>query len=296
MSSSPLVSVIIPTFNRPDLLRQTLASVVYQTYENIEIIVVDDGTPGDENQKLCSEMSQINYIKIDNSGGAAKPRNIGIDNAKGELIAFLDDDDIWLPEKIEKQIAVLNANPDYDLVHGYCKIIDLEGNETGRIIGRTQDPKDKHGAVAMKMLGNWTLMMPTPLLRKSLVEKVGYFNEKMPQAGEDVEYWLRCALVSKFYYMDECLAHYRYHQSTGKQLSDHYLELPSHLLEVLKNANRRGIVDEATFRKGKKRLEIMVLKQSPKIRWKTFHKLSEINPFWFVTFGNIKLLAKKLFT
>ncbi len=296
MSETPLVSVIIPTYNRPALLKQTLASVAYQTYENIEIIVVDDGTPGDENRLLCEAMNNVNYIKIENSGGAARPRNEGKRRSKGSLVAFLDDDDIWLPDKVEKQVRILKENPDFGLVHGYCKIIDLEGNETGRIIGKTGDINAKHGDVALKMIGNWTLMMPTPLLRRELVEEVGDFNESMPQAGEDVEYWLRCALVTKFYYLDECLAMYRYYQSTGKQLAGQYTELPVYLKNALKNALQNNIIDDNFYKQAKKKLEIMVLKQAPKIRLKTFRKLNEINPFWFVTFGNIKLLAKKLFT
>ena len=91
--SQALVSVIIPTYNRTHFLKETLNSIVSQTYSNIEIIVVDDGTPGDDNEKLCSEYNNLTYIKINNSGGPASPRNVGISNSKGKYIAFVDDDE-----------------------------------------------------------------------------------------------------------------------------------------------------------------------------------------------------------
>ena len=97
----PLVSVIIPTYNRTDYLKITLNSVLSQTYKNIEIIVVDDGSEGDANKILCDSFSNVIYIKIKNSGGPARPRNTGIKAAKGELIGFTDDDDIWLPQKLK---------------------------------------------------------------------------------------------------------------------------------------------------------------------------------------------------
>ena len=105
MKSGPLVSVIVSTHNRADLLCETLDSILSQTYENFELIVVDDGST-DNTEEVVKRHSagRINYLKIDNWGGPARPRNIGIEKAKGKYIAFCDDDDIWLPKKLEKQI------------------------------------------------------------------------------------------------------------------------------------------------------------------------------------------------
>ena len=176
MQNFPLVSVIIPTYNRPDFLKLTIESILCQTYPKLEIIVVDDGSPGDHNQQLCKQFPEVNYIKIPNSGGPARPRNIGIGRAEGEYIALVDDDDIWLPEKIEKQVHILNTNPDFGLVHGPCEIIDENGTKTGKVMGRKGASCEKHGDVKLRMIGNWTIMMPTPLVRNTVFKQVGGFN------------------------------------------------------------------------------------------------------------------------
>ncbi len=93
----PLVSVIIPTYKRTAYLKLTLDSIQNQTFQDFEVIVVDDGTPTEENRLLCEQYEKVQYIKIENSGGPAKPRNFGIQKAKGKYLAFVDDDDIWLP-------------------------------------------------------------------------------------------------------------------------------------------------------------------------------------------------------
>jgi len=240
---SPLVSVIIPTYNRAHYLKLTIESVLAQTYRNLEIIVVDDGTSGDLNEILCKKYPQIIYMKMKNSGGPSKPRNIGFQNSKGTYIAWLDDDDIWMPEKIEKQVRILDENSDFGLVHSYCKVIDEDGNLSDEIIGKPGSLEVKHGDVKMRMAGNWTLMMPTPLIRKSVIKKVGYFNEQMPQAGEDVEYWVRCSFYTKFYYVDEALVNYRKHSGNISSKSKKYIELPFFLKNVIDKALNQNLIE-----------------------------------------------------
>lgn len=291
---TPLVSVIIPTYNRPSLLKETLESVVMQSFQNFEIIVIDDGTPNSTNEELCALYQRTTYQKIENSGGPSKPRNTGIKLAKGKYIAFVDDDDLWLPEKLERQIAILEAHPDYGLVHTPCKVIDLEGNETGVVVGKPGSPDVKHGDVKMRMMGNWTLMMPTVLIRKAVVDTVGFFNEKMPQAGEDVEFWTRCSFYTLFYYLNEPLALYRDHYSNSRVLEKEYLELPGYLKKVIDKMFAEGNIDSG---ERKQLLDNVVRQQLNGIssrKWKTIIHTFKLNPFWFLNFGNIKLLLKRL--
>ena len=120
--NQPLVSVIIPTYNRPDFLKEAILSVVNQTYKNIEIIVVDDGTPNEINFSVINSFNdkRIRYVKINNSGGPCKPRNEGIKQCIGEFIKFIYDYDIWEDEKLEILLNVLRKNSEYGLVHHYC--------------------------------------------------------------------------------------------------------------------------------------------------------------------------------
>ena len=268
---TPLVSVIIPTYNRTDYLKITLNSVLSQTYKNIEIIVVDDGSEGDANKTLCDSFSNVIYIKIKNSGGPARPRNTGIKAAKGELIGFTDDDDIWLPQKLEKQVSTLMDHLDY---------------------GRPGSPLVKHGDVRLRMMGNWTLMMPTPLVRSEVIKKVGFFNEKIPSALEDVEFWVRCSFYTFFYYLDEPMVHYRKHGSNISTNRKKYIDLPLFLFDVLKE--RTAIVTIKEFRIMRSNLCAMQAKMVKYHFIKTIFYLFKINSFWFLNFNHTKTLVKML--
>lgn len=132
-----LVSVIIPTFKRSGTLERAIASVRAQTYKNIEILVVDDNDPDSRYRKetealisgLLKDGARITYLKHDHNKGGAVARNTGIDNAKGEYVAFLDDDDIWMPDKIKKQLDMMDG---FDAVCTACLFF---GN--GALSGKT---------------------------------------------------------------------------------------------------------------------------------------------------------------
>jgi teichuronic acid biosynthesis glycosyltransferase TuaG len=293
--SNPLVSIIIPTYNRTDYLDLTIQSVLSQTYHNIEIIVVDDGTPNNNNEVLCKKTNKVKYIKIENSGGPAKPRNVGIREAKGKYIAFVDDDDLWLPTKLEKQVIVLENNPDFGLVHGCCEVIDENGIKKNEIIGRPGSFDVKHGDVSMRMMGNWTLMMPSPLIRKEVLETVGFFNEQMPSAGEDTEFWTRCSFATQFYYIDEPLAQYRVHSSNISGQKAKYLVLPLFLKEVLKGQFFSKKIDKQQYLYLLNSLCRMQIKMIKTSFLKTFKNLFLLDYFWVVKNNNFKLLIFILF-
>ncbi len=293
-NNKPLVSVIVPTYNRGHYLELTLKSIVQQTYTNIEIIVVDDGSVGIENQDICNKFTNVKYVKIDNSGGPCRPRNIGISKSKGTYVAFVDDDDIWHPEKIDLQVDILENNPDFGLVHNYCNVIDEHGEETNETVGRPGKPKDKHGNVLNRMIGNWTLMMPTPLLRKSVIDEVGFFNEDIPQTFADVEYWSRCAFHTKFYYLDEALVNYRKHSNNMSANNKVYIDLPIYLFNVVDRYYRKGAVNKEIYKK----LQVnLCLSQSKNIKrgfLKTIKNLFRIDTFWFFNFRVHKTILKKM--
>ena len=288
------VSVIIPTYNRIDYLKLTLNSVVNQTYKNIEIIVVDDGSPNIATEDLCKSFESIKYIKIKNSGGPAQPRNVGIENASGEYIAFLDDDDLWVSTKIEQQVKVLEANESYGLVHSYCDVIDENNNPKGYAVGRPSDIYVKHGDVKLRMIGNWTLMMPTPLLRRSLIDKVGLFNTEMPAAGEDVEFWTRCSFYTKFYYIDKSLANYRIHTGNVSTSNKYYVDLPLHLKKILNSQLFEKRITKNEYVKLIQNVNFSQAKSIKKYPFKTLLNLFKLNPFWMINFRIIKVIIKRI--
>jgi glycosyltransferase involved in cell wall biosynthesis len=206
-NSNQLVSVIIPTFNRATYLDLAIKSVVNQTYKNIEIIVVDDGSDNNYAEAICSHYPTCNYYYKQN-GGLSSARNFGIQKAKGDFIAFLDDDDEFIAEKTEKQLQILNENPSIDCVHSSAKVINNEGNTTGKIIGAKKSKEHKRsGNVFWNALGVWVVKSPTPLFRKKVFDKI-QFDESI-KVGEDVDFYQRMFYFFEVYYLAEPLALYR---------------------------------------------------------------------------------------
>ena len=287
----PLVSIIIPTYNRAFYLKLTLDSIIQQTFQDFEIIVVDDGTPNDDNFLLCKQYEKIRYIKIENSGGPAKPRNTGIKQAKGKYLAFTDDDDVWQVDKLEKQVEKLENNPEFGLVHCYCQTIDGNGNLQDKIIGRPGDPNVKHGNVALRMMGNWTLMTSSVLIQKNVVDKVGLFNEKMPPAGEDAEYWIRCSFFTQFYYIDEPLVHYRIHTNNISKDNSSSFYLSIYMKRVLQEQLLGQRINKKEYKlliSNLCRLQIRSLKIHTRI---AISNLFMLNPFWILSWNHLKLLG-----
>lgn len=285
----PLVSVIITTYNRNDYLKKALESVLNQSYKNLDIIVVDDGSFGDENENLCSKYSFVNYIKIENSGGPCKPRNEGIKISKGAYITFLDDDDIWEYNKIEILLDILETNPSFGLAHHYCKLIDENDKDLEKYVGRPGKLEDKHGNISMKMIGNYTVS-DYPLCRTEIIKKVGFFNEKMIAAGEDVEYWNRASFFTKFYYVDLPLTKYRIHFSNNSEINrQEYLKLNIFNKYFLTEYKNRGIISETEFHIYIQKLVHNQIKMFKTNFLKSLIILNKLDSFWFMKWKSIKL-------
>lgn len=291
----PLVSVVIPTYKRTDYLKLTLESILNQSFQDFEIIVIDDGTPNDDNLLLCNSLNKVHYVKIENSGGPAKPRNIGIKKAKGKYIAFVDDDDLWCPDKLKKQVVILEDNPDFGLVHGCCNTIDENGILQNEVIGRPGSPDVKYGDVSMKMMGNWTVMMPTSFIRKVVVDKVGFFNESMPTAGEDMEFWVRCSFYTQFYYIDEPLVLYRVHDQNMSGDTLKYLQLPLYLKNILREQLSVRRINRQEYLLLLNNLCKMQINTVKKSFFKTMKYCFLLDFLWVFKTNNFKMLMYILF-
>lgn len=201
--NAPRVSIVLPTYNRLDLLQQALASIRAQTYPDYEIIVVDDGsTDGTRAWMEAHPNDALVYLRQANAG-VSTARNAGIQAARGELLAFLDDDDLWLPTKLERQVPLFD-NPDVGFVfcgNAYC-------DASGRIeMLRMPGPEYRGHAVPAMLRRN---MMPTPsvMVRRRLALEAGVMYEDLA-FGEDWNYWLRIAARCKVDFVPEILVHFR---------------------------------------------------------------------------------------
>ncbi|MCD0473687.1 glycosyltransferase [Flavobacterium sp. EDS] len=212
---TPLVTVIIPTYNRKEYLETAIQSVVDQSYKNIEIIVIDDGSTDNYAVSICDKFSNCTYFYKEN-GGLSSARNYGINLSEGEFIAFLDDDDFWESSKIEKQVKILLENHSVDCVHSSVAVVNEKGELTGSYFGAAQNKIDKRsGYVFWNALGCWVVKSPTPLIRKNVFQSDLLFDETI-KVGEDIDFYQRMFYRHKLHYINEPLAFYREHNNTER--------------------------------------------------------------------------------
>jgi len=206
---TPKVSVVTAVYNGARYIQDAVESVLSQTYKDWEMIVVDDGSTDDTYQKVKAiGDGRIRVIRLDeNSGRPAVPRNIGIKAARGEFIAFLDYDDLWLPEKLARQVERMQAESDAFLVYSRFYL-----QENGR--DRGINPKMVRSGHVFKdlFLAHNFIACATAMIRRSNGTDPYLFDEDMGlKAVEDYDLWLSIAYREKVSLIDEPLAIYRLH-------------------------------------------------------------------------------------
>lgn len=205
--SVPKVSVIIPTYNSGKLALEAVCSVLAQTQPAHEVIVVDDGSTDQTQTTLSPVISKIKFISQKNKGRSVA-RNCGIAHSSGDYIAFLDADDIWYPEKLEKQLAFLQAYPAAGW--SYCKthLVDESGNLLLSDFWPDVFGSGNPGINVLReyfLTSGMEISTSTVLVESSLFQKVGFFNERLP-TSEDTELWARLSMASPILFMPDILA------------------------------------------------------------------------------------------
>jgi len=215
----PTVSVIIPTHNRSALLQRAMASVLCQTFRDLELVVVDDAS-SDDTSEIVAKFgdSRVKYIRQATNHGPSIARNTGISHSSGQYIAFLDDDDEWMPEKLQRQLPRLDSSPRKVGVL-YTTSLAVDGRSgkclsryTAKVKGDVLESMLLHGAVAPTS---------TFLCRRECFDKVGLFDPSLSY-GEDFDMWLRIARDFEFDYIDEPLVRYTLPHTNVSSLSRKY--------------------------------------------------------------------------
>ena len=180
----PLISVIIPTYNRGWIIKEAIDSVLAQDYVNFELIVVDDGSTDNTHDILNSYQNNILVLRQNNKGVSAA-RNRGLTAASGHFVAFLDSDDIWLPQKLSQQVDFFHSNPDTLI----CQTEEIWIRNDVRV-----NPKKRHkkpsGMIFEPSLSLCLVSPSAVMINRNLFEEVGLFDETLP-ACEDYDLWLR---------------------------------------------------------------------------------------------------------
>lgn len=192
----PLVSVVIPTFNSAEFIRETLVSVLDQDYRPLEVVLVDDGS-SDDTVAIARECgAEVRVVRQENSG-AAVARNRGVEEAKGDLVCFLDSDDLWLPGKISAQVRYLQEHPETGAVYHDWIVWHGETDAKRTAIlnaeRRTSTPRidpPVSGWIYTKLLMDSVIQTSTIMVRREILREVGPFDVQF-RSGQDYDLWLR---------------------------------------------------------------------------------------------------------
>ena len=205
-SGLPPVSVIIPTYNQARFVAETVESALAQTYPNVEVIVVDDGSTDGTQTVLATYLEKIHYIRQENRG-LSGARNTGFLSSHGDYLLFLDSDDLIPPDKLALHVPLLEAEPGFGLVYSAWQQINEDGT---RVLGEVRP--NKQGQLLKELLRrSFFFFASAAVVRRECLEKVGLFDESLPW-GEDADMWLRMARAGyAFGYLDRPLLQYRIH-------------------------------------------------------------------------------------
>lgn len=215
--NAPLVSIIIPTHNYGRFIGKTVDSALGQTYASVEIIVVDDGSTDNTRQQLAAYGERIRYI-AQRCGGPSAARNFGFLSASGDYVAFLDADDIWVPQKLELQMELLRRFGDVGLVGTERFCIDEEGNRLGPSANEDAGTSYRECSF-LDLLEIPVFCTSSNLFRKSCLQAVGLFDTSL-QVAEDLELWLRVAAHSRIFKLAAPLTGYRVHSGSQSKKTE----------------------------------------------------------------------------
>jgi glycosyltransferase involved in cell wall biosynthesis len=228
------VSVIMPTYNRASMIMESIRSVLGQSFTNLELIIVDDGSTDGTGEIVASYLDpRIKYFRQNNLGVVAA-RNSALEHASGEYIFFLDSDDVLMKNAMEKAVRVLDGHPEAGFCFGQAYLMDDKQRVFGlRRQGYTPSyVKDGIGEIEKAVLNGNHIPTSTILVRRECLEKIGFFNKEFGLGSEDFELWIRLARLYSVAYIAEPLIKYRVHN--GSITSSRSLEeIEKHNTEII---------------------------------------------------------------
>jgi glycosyltransferase involved in cell wall biosynthesis len=228
---NPFISVIIPTYNGALFLRDAIESIRAQHYSPLEIIIVDDKSQDSTPELAKSIGREVQFVSQPNSGGPATGRNRGIQMAKGDIIGFLDQDDLWPDTKLEQQVSRLLQDPSLDFLLGQVQPLRLVKIHRGQpIFENDPDPC-------------FPLLLSSGLFRRSVFDKVGFFNPTLPHCTDDFDWFLRAREHgASMLILNDITLFWRKHgnnASTDKTVRDYDQGFDHGLMQVLKQSLKR---------------------------------------------------------
>ncbi|MDO8348539.1 MAG: glycosyltransferase [Rugosibacter sp.] len=234
---TPAVSVIIPVRNGREFIHEALASVCTQSFSDLEILVIDDGSDDFDYQTLTQLDSRIHVHRLEGSG-VSTARNTGMQLARGDYFAFLDADDVWFPGKLAAQIRYSEQHPEVGCVFGgfikWTRAADGGFPDAKRLMqdcsALTRCEAERSGWLYTRLLDGLLVGMNTAVIRREVFEKLGGFDASM-RIGEDYLFWLKASRIYPMHALDGPVALYRIHEASAMRRLDDENHL-AHLLQI----------------------------------------------------------------
>ncbi|MDQ0428874.1 glycosyltransferase involved in cell wall biosynthesis [Planomicrobium stackebrandtii] len=235
------VSVIIPTYNRAELLKKAVKSLESQSHQNIEIIIIDDFST-DDTAQVVEKMNddRIVYLKHDINKGGSEARNTGIKRATGRFIGFLDSDDQWLPDKLEKQLQLFKDQPDVGVIYTGVQVVNENNQPTRKIV-----PAHRGNILPKLFESNCIDTTSSVLVKREVLEQVEGFDAGLPSC-QDWDLYIRLAQVTKFDFVKESMVLF-YHHSGERITTNKKSVLNGHLSIFEKYKNMAKKQKKSTF-------------------------------------------------
>ncbi|MBI4568139.1 MAG: glycosyltransferase [Planctomycetes bacterium] len=234
--SAPLVSVVVPTYNRASLLPATLDAILAQTFKDFELIVVDDGSTdatADLLRARCAGDPRTRVVSREN-GGIARAKNSGLEAARGRYVAFCDHDDLWLPHKLSRQVEALEGDP----AAGLCYTRYGLFGEDGRVF-KERPRRGYSGDIFLPMLRKVFVLTSSAVARRTVIDRVGGFDPALALA-DDLDFHLRVAHAAPALYLDERLVLYRVYQGNASRTRSAPRRYTEEILEVYRRWQGRA--------------------------------------------------------
>lgn len=248
-ANSSLVSIILPTYNCARFLSDSLGSVLSQTYDRYEIIVVDDGSTDNTKEVLNAFLQKIKYIDLGQNRGLPAARNIGIQSAQGTYIAFLDADDLWLPEKLQTDVEYFTQHPDVSMVYSRHMNID----EQGVVLDGGTKRRLPSGNIFIRLFSEQNFIVPSSVVvRKEVFATAGLFDEQLFNC-QDWDMWLRIAFYFKVAGINKPLVQYRHNPHSLSKNRNNVLKYQKLVIDKTYNAFK-DMMCKMSERRYKKRL------------------------------------------
>ncbi|MCL1938759.1 MAG: glycosyltransferase [Candidatus Azobacteroides sp.] len=271
----PLVSAIVPSYNHAPYIQECVLSIVNQTYKNIEIIVIDDGS-SDNSREILEEMQKRLGFRLEFQAnqGLSKTLNKGIRSAQGKYISCSASDDFWELDKVERQVAFLENHPEYSFVCGKIHMVDAQSRiiEGLTIIDPVRDPIES--VKFESLLERNCIPAPSVMFTKEIWEKCGGYNENT--IVEDFDFCLKVASKSKIVYIDEYFANYRWH---GQNITVYTLKMCDAVWEIVQSWKNQ--MDAGLYKKiAHRRSSSFFSRLARKHKKESFKYLKYCNSYW----------------